>query len=107
MEGGEATFQERLRWCEDVARVLSYVHGKNVRHAGLSGRNLLIDAEKRTLLCDFAGSSVDDKEATIIAEDSYRHPVKEEYTTPTIRSEIHTLGSTIYEIITGKSLIMA
>lgn len=28
MEGGEATLQERLQWCEDVARVLSYVHGK-------------------------------------------------------------------------------
>lgn len=102
MEGGKATIQERLKWCEDVAQVLSYVHGKNVRHADLSGRNLLIDAEKRILLCDFAGSFIDDKGATIMAENGYRHPDKDEYTTPTIRCEIHTLGSTMYEIITGK-----
>ncbi|KND91457.1 Tyrosine-protein kinase transforming protein erbB, partial [Tolypocladium ophioglossoides CBS 100239] len=91
MEGGEATLLERLQWCEDVARVLDFVHGKNVRHADLSGRNLLVDAEKRILLCDFSGSSIDDEAATIMAENGYRHP-----------DEIHTLGSTLYEIITGE-----
>jgi len=39
--------------------------------------------------------------ATVIAESGYRHPNKCEYRKPTIRGEIHTLGSTIYEIITG------
>lgn len=102
MEGGKATLWERLKWCKDVAQVLSYVHGKNVRHADLSGRNILINAEKGILLCDFAGSFIDDERATIMAEDGYRHPNKDEYTTPTIRCEIHTLGSTMYEIITGK-----
>jgi hypothetical protein len=102
MEGGEATLQERLKWCEDVAQVLSHVHSKNIRHADLSGRNLLIDAEKRILLCDFSGSSIDDERASITAEDGFRHPDKDEYTEPTIRCEIHTLGSTVYEIITGK-----
>ncbi|KND86622.1 Mitogen-activated protein kinase kinase kinase MLT [Tolypocladium ophioglossoides CBS 100239] len=102
MEGGEATLQERLQWCEDVASVLDYGHGKNVRHADLSGRNLLVNADKKILLCDFSGSSIDDQAATIMAEDGYRHPDRDEYTAPTIRCEIHTLGSTIYEIITGK-----
>ena len=102
MEGGEATLHERIRWCENVSRVLSYVHGKNVRHADLSGRNLLVDAEKRIMLCDFGGSYIDDEKATIMAEVGYRHPDEKECAVPTIRCEIHALGSTMYEIITGK-----
>ncbi len=102
MEGGKATLEERLQWCENVARVLGFVHQKNVRHADLSGRNLLIDSNKRILLCDFSGSSIDDEAATIMAEDGYRHPDEKEYKGPTIRCEIHALGSTIYEIMTGK-----
>ncbi|KAK4033756.1 kinase-like protein [Parachaetomium inaequale] len=86
----------------DVARVLAHVHGKNVRHADLSGRNLLLDADRRILLCDFAGSSINGQAATVVAEDGYRHPSESEYTGPTLRCEIHTLGSTMYEIITGK-----
>ncbi|KAK4240350.1 tyrosine-protein kinase transforming protein erbB [Achaetomium macrosporum] len=85
MEGREAMPQERLQWCEDVARVLDYVHGKG-----------------RILLCDFGGSAIDGEGATICGEAGYRRPSKDEYTGPTIRCEIHSLGSTMYEIITGK-----
>lgn len=102
MNGGEATLHERINWCRDVAKVLGWVHEKNVRHADLSGRNLLIDSKRRILLCDFSGSSIDDEKATIKAEAGYRHPDKDEYSLPTIRCEIHALGSTIYEIITGR-----
>ncbi|PNY23381.1 Tyrosine-protein kinase transforming protein erbB [Tolypocladium capitatum] len=102
MDGGEATPLERLQWCEDVARVLDFIHGKNVRHADLSGRNLLVDAEKRILLCDFSGSFIDDVEAMIRPEAGFRHPDGAEHSLPTMRGEIHALGSTIYEIITGE-----
>jgi serine/threonine protein kinase len=74
MKGGEATPEEKLRWCTDVCRVLQFVHDNNIRHADMSGRNLLLTAERRILLCDFAGSAIDDQKATIVAEDGYRHP---------------------------------
>jgi serine/threonine protein kinase len=92
---------QRLQWCEDVAHVLTYVHEKNVRHADISGTNLLIDADMRILLCDFAGSYIDGERATIAAPAGYCHPDAAEWKTPTIRGELHTFGSTIYEIITG------
>src|SRR6201999_331902 len=83
-------------------RVLHLVHERGIRHADMSGRNLLVTANKNILLCDFAGSAIDDQKAIIVAEDGYRHPNKEEYSTPTIKAEIHTLGSTLHEIVTGK-----
>ncbi|KAH8167629.1 hypothetical protein CIB48_g654 [Xylaria polymorpha] len=101
-EGGEATPEERIKWCQDLARVLHYVHQNNIRHADLSGRNLLLDSARNILLCDFSGCSIDDDKAPIIAEIGFRHPEKREYRLPTIRAEIHSLGSTIYEIVTGR-----
>lgn len=101
MKGGEATLLERIVWCRDVAEVVSYVNKRNVRHADLSGRNLLVDSRRNILLSDFAGSSIDGEKATILAESGFRHPDESEYVQPTIRAEIHALGSTIYEIVMG------
>ncbi|OAA67859.1 Protein kinase-like domain protein [Niveomyces insectorum RCEF 264] len=101
MGGGNAELGERILWCRDVAGVLAFVHRKGIRHADLSGRNLLIDARRTILLCDFAGSSIDGEKATILAESGFRHPDKREYVPPTIRAELHALGSTVFEIVTG------
>ncbi len=89
-----------MTWCRDVATVLEYVHSKDVRHGDLSGRNLLLDAERRILLCDFSGSYIDGEKATILAEDGFRHPDKSEARLPTIPAELHSLGSLLYEIMT-------
>ncbi|KAI0869377.1 kinase-like protein [Hypoxylon argillaceum] len=99
--GGKAELWERLLWCRDVAGVLDFVHRKGIRHSDLSGRNLLIDSGRNILLCDFAGSCIDEEKATVLAESGFRHPDERENVQPTIRAEIHTLGSTIYEIVTG------
>jgi len=37
----------------------------------------------------------------VVAQPGYRHSDEKEYLKPTMRSEIHSLGSTIYEIVTG------
>jgi serine/threonine protein kinase len=100
--GGKATTEQKVQWCQDTAAVLQFVHGKNVRHADVSGRNLLVDSDMIIKLCDFGGSSIDEDKAMVFAESGYRHPDREEYLSPTIRAEIHSLGSTIYEIITEK-----
>ncbi|OAA63246.1 Protein kinase-like domain protein [Niveomyces insectorum RCEF 264] len=96
----------RIQWCEDVARVVAALHEQGIRHGDLSGRNLLVagedDTDESTMeiqLCDFGGSAIDDQKAKIFAESGYRHPSKSEYNFPTIRCEIHTLGSTFYEIL--------
>jgi serine/threonine protein kinase len=87
-------------WSWDTANVLHHVHQNNIRHVDLSGRNLLLDSERTIRLCDFAGSFIDGDAATIWAESGFRHPDESEYKEPTIKAELHTLGSTIYEIVT-------
>lgn len=105
MQGGAATPAEKLKWSLDVANVLEYVHQHGVRHGDMGGKNLLLDSERErnNLLCDFSGSCIDGKKALMVAEKGFRHPGLAEYQLPTIRGEIHALGSTIYEIVTEKT----
>lgn len=101
-KGGKATLHERVTWCRDITAVVEYVHQKNVRHGDLSGRNMLLDSDRKILLCDFSGSYIDGESATIIAEVGFRYPDKNENRLPTIRAELYALGSLLYEIIVGK-----
>ena len=103
MEGGAATPAERLRWCEDVARVLHHVHARGVLHRDLSGRNLLLDAARNLLLCDFSGSSMDGTKSPMPTahETGFAPPASDECPATPLRAELHALGSTIFEIVTG------
>ena len=62
---------------------------------------MLLDSSRTILLCDFAGSAIDDEPCTVWAESGFKHPNDDENERATIRAELHALGSTIYEIITS------
>lgn len=84
-----------------MANALQYIHEHNVRHADLSGKNVLLDSSRTVRLCDFAGSAIDDNPSTVWAQSGYRHPDDDEVEHSTTRAELHALGSTIFEIITS------
>jgi serine/threonine protein kinase len=100
-EGGTATLEERIKWSRDVANALQYIHEHNVRHADLSAKNVLLDSSRTVRLCDFAGSAIDDNPSTVWAQSGFRHPDDDDVEHSTTRAELHTLGSTIFEIITS------
>ncbi|WEW57253.1 hypothetical protein PRK78_002718 [Emydomyces testavorans] len=99
--GGGATVDERIRWSQDLAEALQYVHDHKIRHGDISGRNVLLDSSRNIRLCDFAGSGIDGSKPTVWAESGFPHPHDHEARYSTIRAEIHALGSTIYEIMTS------
>jgi serine/threonine protein kinase len=98
--GGTATLEERIKWSRDLACVIQYLHDNNVRQSDIGGRNILLDANRNIRLCDFAGSAIDNVGATVIAQDGFQHPDRDEALKPTIRGELHALGSTIFELTT-------
>ncbi len=99
-EGGKASLHERIVWCRDLADTIQYLHDKNVQQIDIGGRNILLDKDRNIRLCDFAGSRIDDYCPTIIPQEGYAHPDWDEVRT--VRGEIHALGGTIMELITGK-----
>ncbi|ROT35679.1 kinase-like protein [Sodiomyces alkalinus F11] len=90
----------RLLWAEQVTEAISFLHSKGIFHCDISYDNIFLDASCNALLGDFAGSSIDEKEPFGWYGTSHSHPDAEE---PSIQSEIFALGSTFFEIMTGKN----
>ncbi|ORX92387.1 hypothetical protein BCR34DRAFT_439800, partial [Clohesyomyces aquaticus] len=85
-----------------IAKAVQYVHDHGIRHSDIGGRNILLDSSRTVLLCDFARSSIDRNPPRVRAEEGFKHLVLKENWKGTMQSELHALGSTIYEIITSK-----
>jgi serine/threonine protein kinase len=101
LNGGKATMEERVNWCRDIAMAVQYLHDHDVRHGDIGPRNILLDAPRTILLCDFAGSGIDGLPPRVRPQDGFKHPDLDEGKNGTIKSELHALGSTIYEIVTS------
>ncbi|SRR6266699_3893971 len=69
--------------------------------ADLRGRNVLPDASRTVRLCDFAGSAIDDNDATVSAESGSRHPDDNEVEFHATAAELHAIGSTMLEMMTS------
>ncbi|EEP78337.1 predicted protein [Uncinocarpus reesii 1704] len=101
-EGGDASLTERLQWSYDLADAIQYLHDLGIRHADLVGRNILLDSSRRVRLCDFGGSGIDGEKPIVVSSVYYGHPDDDERTACTVKAELHTLGSVIYEISTSR-----
>lgn len=81
---------------------LAYIHSRKILHTDIGCHNLLLDQHNNLKLCDFAGSSIDGEEPTVCCDVRYQ-PYTDDPTYPvTIRTELFALGSTLYEIWTGR-----
>ncbi|KAJ7172100.1 kinase-like domain-containing protein [Mycena filopes] len=48
----------RLQWACDIAEALAFVHSKGVIWVDVSLNNVLLSADQRAIICDFAGSCI-------------------------------------------------
>ncbi len=81
---------------------LHHLHIHNVRQVDISGRNVLLDANRNVRLCDFAGSAIDSIQPEVWPEPGFQYPVDRHNNRGTIPAEIYALGSTIYELVTSQ-----
>lgn len=54
------TNADRIRWCQQAAEAVAYIHKKKVLHCDISTRNLLLDKDFNVKLSDFQGKYVDE-----------------------------------------------
>ncbi|KAH9209501.1 spindle assembly checkpoint kinase [Leptodontidium sp. 2 PMI_412] len=73
----------QLRWVEQITASVAFIHSRNVLHGDISCNNVMLDEDLNVKLGDFAG---------------HEHP---EIMGISTGSELFTLGSTFYEIMTG------
>ncbi|RAK97423.1 kinase-like protein [Aspergillus ibericus CBS 121593] len=94
----QTAMQTKLRWAQEAAEGLRYIHMKNIIHADVGCHNLILDQSGHIKFIDFAGSGIDGEVATVCYEWCSYQPGSE----PDVRTDIFAFGSTLYEIETGE-----
>lgn len=98
---------EITRLMQQIARALGYAHRKQVVHRDIKPANIIYDRESGTLkITDFGiASLVDDSKTrtgTLLGTPSYMSPEQVAGEKVDGRSDIYSLGVTLYQLLTGE-----
>lgn len=89
----------RLRWAQEAAEDLRYIHGKGIIHADVGCHNLLLDRSGHIRFIDFAGSGIDEEPPLVCYEwCAYRAG-----SAISVETDIFAFGSTLFEIESGRT----
>jgi len=99
-----------LPWLEQLCAVLDYAHQeKRIIHRDLKPRNVMLTKDGRIKVADFGIAAVisdsmsrHSMEGKVSGTLSYMSPQQAEGKRPSHLDDIHALGATIYELLTGK-----
>ena len=105
--------RERLKLIVQVARAVSYAHGRLVVHRDLKPSNVLVTPDAQTHLLDFGiakllhdaapGEIVLTQEQGRVLTPHYASPEQMRGETITVQSDVYSLGVLTYELLTGNT----
>ncbi|EFE37353.1 hypothetical protein TRV_08002 [Trichophyton verrucosum HKI 0517] len=98
-DGRTASLDDVLKWSAQAAEGMQYFHAKGVFQVDVGLHNLLVDWDDNVKYCDFSGSSIDGSRPTVVVSPTAQHPTAV-IGSPTVQTELFSLGSAIYEIST-------
>ncbi len=97
-----------LEAMRDVARALEYAHAQGVLHRDLKPQNIIIDALDRPHLLDFGLAQLRDSGTKLTATGAtlgtpaYMPPEQTGGERTDERSDVYSLGATLYHVLTGR-----
>ena len=108
-DSDKRTYMEIIDWGLQAAEALAHAHSRNVIHRDVKPSNLILDADNRVWLTDFGlAKRMDDVNATItsaiLGTPRYMSPEQASGIANPIdhRTDLYSLGATLYELLTGK-----
>jgi len=86
----ELTFDEKLRYFEQIVQAVGHAHGQGVAHLALEPQNVLLTADRRAVLTGFGMHD----------GPLYKSPEQISEQTPDLRSDVWALGALLYQMLT-------
>jgi serine/threonine protein kinase len=97
-----------IKWAEQIAEGLEYIHQKGVIHCDVGSPNILIKDNSDVVLCDFDAASIDGikKTETMYESRCNRREIEclnspDDFFSFNVKDDLFALGSVLYEISTG------
>jgi tetratricopeptide (TPR) repeat protein/predicted Ser/Thr protein kinase len=108
--GRRLPWKDACRIIRDVVRALDEAHRHNVVHRDIKPHNILVDASGKPYLTDFGlaksmkGANTLTQTGVVLGTPSYMAPEQARGERHRVgkRSDIYSLGATLYELITGR-----
>lgn len=92
----------RLKWFQQIIEAVDHIHVHGVIHPDMALRQFFVDDDLNTRLGDFDSSQYPGQPA--LGFEKASHCLPRDYEAPnTVTSDPFALGSTLYELIAGKS----
>jgi len=107
------TLRQSLRWMEQVARALASAHSAGIVHRDLKPSNIMVDPEDHVVVLDFGLARLTRREGEVPEESlttpgmvlgscPYMAPEQALGQGVTVQSDIFSLGSVFFEVLTGE-----
>jgi WD40 repeat protein len=99
--------EEAARIVRDVARAVEHAHAQGVVHRDLKPQNVMVDAAGQALVMDFGLAKLLDatqltREGAMLGTAAYMPPEQVDGIDVDARSDVYSLGATLYHALTGR-----
>lgn len=100
--GGKIGIHRAMRICRQVANALSFAADNGVMHGNVTPNNIFFDAEGNVKLSGFIASALQKSLGEVVGTPYYIAPELIQAGIGDFRSDLYSLGGTLYHAITGK-----
>lgn len=105
--GRRMPLTDAVRYTIDICSAIGYAHERSMIHRDIKPANIMIDLQERAILMDFGivkivGGSRHTATGAVVGTAMYMSPDVIRGEAPDARSDIYSLGATLFEMISGR-----
>lgn len=107
VQSGPFMLERALDVADQILSALGYAHSHGVVHRDVKPQNVLLDSDGRAKLTDFGIAWMVGQQATtatgaVVGSASYLSPEQAQGETPTPQSDLYSLGSVLFAMLSGR-----
>lgn len=110
--GRRMPLTETIRFTMDICSAMGYAHERGMIHRDIKPANIMLDVQGKAILMDFgivkiAGGSSHTTTGAVVGTAMYMSPDIIRGQAPDARSDIYSLGVTLFEMVSGRTPFQA